>query len=354
MVRHALLGNSEGMGKADAMKKEINAIFPYDKLPMLLSAKGSGSGFLGPELNKFFSWILDFTASNAFAQAVVKTRFETIPRIAKAHITDFGNLGVTSFEGKDRNPRLDDLQVMLYAEYKNEPVIAEWLQREADKSANSSNLSVTVGIGCNSETTVLPDNIVSLHAAYSAGVIKAESQQKQSKFGKVYINQIKNEPYFTNIPKLIHVPSMDVLPVINDPSWQVRMKPGILEEMKREMGLAMPKETGGVFVGCANYKTKTIHVTELLKAPADSTANEVCFFRGVHGLPEAIGEINHLTGNQLGYIGEWHTHPFGPNQMSSTDAASIRKFKREFDGLPTPLPVFLMIITPTHILPYVY
>lgn len=354
MVRHALLGNSEGLGKADALKKEINAIFPYDTLPMLLSAKVSGTGFLNPELSKFFHWVLDFTASNSFAQAVTKTKFETIPRIAKAHITDFGNLGVTFFEGKGRNPRLDDLQVMLYAEYKTDPVIAEWLQREADNVAHPSNLSVTIGVGCNSETTVLPDNIVSLHAAYTASVIKAESQQEQSQDGKVYINQIKFEPYFTNIPKLIRVPPMDVLPVINHSSWQIRMKPGILEEMKREMGLAMPRETGGVFVGCANYKTKTIHVTELLKAPADSAANEVCFFRGVRGLPEAIGEANQSTGNQLGYIGEWHTHPFGPNQMSTTDAASIRKFKREFERLPTPLPVFLIIVTPTHILPYVY
>jgi hypothetical protein len=354
MVRHALLGYSEGLGKADALKREINAIFPYEKMPMLLSAKISGSGFLEAELNKFFHWILDFTASSAFSQTLVKTSFETTPRIVKSHITDFGNLGVTYFEGKDRNPRLDDLQVMLYAQYKTDPIIVDWLQREADNSLRSNNLSVTVGVGCNSETTVLSDDIVSLHAAYTAGVIKAESKLKQSEEGKVYINQIKSEPYFTNIPKLIHIPPLDVLPSINNPSWQIRMKPGIIEEMKREMGLAMPSETGGVFVGCANYKTKTIHVTDLLKAPGDSKANEVCFFRGVLGLPDTIREINHSTGNQLGYIGEWHTHPFGPNQMSTTDAASIRKFGSEFNILPTPLPVFLMIITPTHILPYVY
>ncbi len=107
-------------------------------------------------------------------------------------------------------------------------------------------------------------------------------------------------------------------------------------------------------MGCANYKTKTIHVTNLIKAPPDSTGNEVCFFRGVKGLPDSIGEINRLSGNQLGYIGEWHTHPFGPNQMSSTDAATVRKYKAEFNHLSTPLPVFLMIITPTHILPYVF
>jgi len=71
MVRHALLGNAEGLNKAEALKKEITALYPYEKLPLLLSVKASGSGFIDPELSKFFSWILDFTASNAFAQSLI-------------------------------------------------------------------------------------------------------------------------------------------------------------------------------------------------------------------------------------------------------------------------------------------
>jgi len=62
--------------------------------------------------------------------------------------------------------------------------------------------------------------------------------------------------------------------------------------MKREMGLAMPSETGGVFAGRVNFKTKTIHVTELIKAPSDSKGNAACFFRGVEGLPAKIAEIS--------------------------------------------------------------
>ena len=354
LVRNALLGNSEGLAKAHALKKEIKAIFPYEKMHLLLSAKNSGTGFLDPEISKFFSWILDFTASNAFTLTLVRTNFETKPRIVKAYITDFGNLGVVYFEGKDRNPRLDDLQVMLYAQYKDDTSIAEWLKREAENSDESNNLSITVGVGCNSETTVLSDDIVSLHSAYISCVIKSESQQTQTEEGKIYINELKHQPSFSNFPRMLSIPAMDVLTPINDPSWQIRMKPGILEIMKSEMGLALPSETGGVFVGCANYKTKTIHVIDLIKAPPDSHANPACFFRGVEGLPDAIKNINQSTGNQLGYIGEWHTHPFGPNQMSTTDAATVRKFKGEFSNLQTPLPVFLMIVTPTHILPFVY
>jgi integrative and conjugative element protein (TIGR02256 family) len=134
----------------------------------------------------------------------------------------------------------------------------------------------------------------------------------------------------------------------------MRFKPGILETMQEEMKLALPHETGGVMVGSANFKTKTIHVVELIKAPPDSKANPVCFFRGVDGLPESIEKVNELTGNQLGYIGEWHTHPEGPEEMSTTDLRTVIKFKKEFDNLTAPLPVFLMIITPDNILPFVF
>ena len=354
LVRHALLGNSVGLNKAAALKREIAAIYPHQNLSLLIAGKGSGAGFLKNELSEFFGWILDFTASDAFAQTLIRIQFDKPIRVVKAFITDFGNLGVIYVEGRDRNPRIDDLEVMLYAQYKNDPSISLWLGREAENFDQSNNLSITIGVGCNSETTVLADDIVSLHSAYIAGVIKTESQGEQLEDGRIYINEVRDKPFFANLPRMFSIPRMEVLRAINDESWQIRMKPGLLEAMKSEMGLAMPSETGGVFVGCANYKTKTIHVVDLIKAPPDSKANAVCFFRGVEGLPDAIREINQSTGNQLGYIGEWHTHPFGPNQMSSTDAATIRKFKGEFNGLQTPLPVFLMIVTPTHILPYVY
>jgi hypothetical protein len=353
LVRHALLGNSEGFNKAEALYKEIRALYPHDKLGLLRGAAVSAAGMLGSDLAKYFNWVLDFTASHAFSQSVVQAKFEAGTRIVRAFITDFGNLGMVCFEGKDRNPRIDDLQVMLYGQHERLPLVSSWLKRETE-AATANNLSITIGVGCNSETTVLSDDLVSLHAAYIASVIKSETQQEHAVNGKIFLNEIHHEPFFSNRQQLITVPPLDVFSAINNPEWQIRIKRGIIDEMKREMGLAMPSETGGVFIGCMNYKNKTIHVTELVKAPNDSKANAACFFRGVEGLPARIGEINAATGNQLGYIGEWHTHPFGPNTLSTTDAAAIRKFKKEFDSLQTQLPVFLMIVTPDNVLPYVY
>ena len=352
LVRHALLGNSEGLDKAIALKKEIAAVYPYEKLSLLIASKNSGMNCFTPELIKLFNWIFDFTASNAFFQVLVKAEPELNTRVCRAFITDFGNLGVLYFEGKQRNPRIDDLQVMLYAQFRKLEGVAAWLKRESE--TKGVNVTITVGVGCNSETTILADDIVSLHSAYFSGVIKTESNAQPTEKGRIYLNEIKTEPFFYNAPKLINVRPMIVVNALNDPSWQIRVKPGIIEIMKSEMGLAMPNETGGVFIGRSNYKTKTIHIVELIKAPPDSKANAVCFFRGIEGLPQAIAEVNDLTGNQLGYIGEWHTHPFGPNRLSNVDMDTVRRFKKDFDRLPTPLPVFLMILTPTDLLPYVF
>lgn len=354
LVRHALFGNAEGLNKAEALAKEISGIFPHQKIPLLLSSKFSGSLLIGPNLNEFYSWILDFTASNAFAQSLIMADLQKDTRVVKAFITDFGKMGIVFLEGNQRNPRMDDLQILLYARHNEHPFISNWLKREAENSAETNNLSITVGVGCNSETTVLADDLVSLHAAVTSAIIKTESQENQAEEGRIYVNVIQEKPFFASIPYVFKIPPLEVLSAVNDPSWQIRMRSGIIAELKKEMGLSMPSETGGVFCGRSDYKTKVIHVTQFIKAPKDSIANEVCFFRGIQGLPAAIKELNEATGNQLGYIGEWHTHPFGPDEMSTTDARALKKFKKEFSELPSPLPVFMMIITPTHILPYVY
>jgi hypothetical protein len=111
----------------------------------------------------------------------------------------------------------------------------------------------------------------------------------------------------------ITVAPFEVIQAINDPSWSIRFKAGILDQITIDAHKAKRKETGGVLVGIANYKTKTIHVVDLISAPPDSRANSVCFFRGHQGLPEQIDKVNMGSGGQLGYIGEWHSHPLGPN-----------------------------------------
>lgn len=351
LVRHALFSNSEGINKAIALKNEIRKLYPYEKLDKLEAFPVSAELFFDEELTKSIDWIFDFSASTSVLQSIAKGKLAKQIKICKAYISDFGNLGIMFFEGRNRNPRIDDLQVMLYAQYKNMPNISNWLKRE--KEAQQKNVSVNIGVGCNSETIVLSDDVVSLNAAYFSSVIKSESRNTKVN-GRIYLNKIQHEPCFSNSNDFIQIPELSVIEAINDPTWQIRLQAGIIENMKKEMGLAMPNETGGVLIGCANNKTKTIHVVELLRAPIDSNYSPGSFFRGIQGLPAAIQEINELSGMQLGYIGEWHSHPFGPNKLSNVDLNSVRNFKRDFEKNQTQIPVFLIVVTPTHFLPYVF
>lgn len=356
LVRHALLPESEGKNKAVAlMMTAMNMYRSEDIEDVNVGFQVSGDSFLNGLLSfykKDTKWLFDFTASEAFFQSLLLP-YEGMNhiQICRGNISNHGNLGILLFEGKDRNPRIDDLQYLLFAEYKENAMVKNWLQREAELAEKG--ISLMIGVGCNSETTTLADDTVSSHAAYFSRIIKKQVGSDHSAMGRIYLQHLNEEEGGVNTQHLIVEPLV-ITKAANNPLWEIRIKAGIIERMKAAMGIAMPHEIGGVFVGALNYKAKTIHVVDLIDAPPDSQSNPVCFFRGVEGLPEKVNDVNVYSGNQLGYIGEWHSHPFGPEGMSTVDAATVRNFKREFMGAENRLAVFLSILTPTQLLCYVY
>lgn len=353
MVRHALLPEYEGQNKANALASVINRLFSTENIQVSSLNNPNLIFSIGSEFIKDDDWVLDFTASNSFFTRLVLIDFLNKKNVVSTHISDFGDIGIFLREGNNRNPRIDDLKVILYSQFNSDPEISAWLKREQE-AVNDSNLTVSVGVGCNSETTVLSDEKVSLHAAIFASVIKKENFYFNKENGTVLTSRIQKGYEFGIKTTQLEVQPLDIFQAMNDATWSVRFKCGIVNRIKEEMKIAGTKETGGVFTGVANYKTKTIHVVGLISAPPDSEANSVCFFRGHQGLPDQVSAVVNGSGGQLGYIGEWHSHPKGPNGPSTTDIASVQKFKKEFDLLLTPLPVFLTIVTPDGVLPFVF
>ena len=349
MTRHALLGNQIGMNKATAIVEAINQIFP-DQKTGIHALETSGLFLIKSKLISL-KWLFDFTTSENVQNALINESILTTLNICRANISDLGDLGIMVIEGTERNPRIDDLQVYLYSLYDEMPKIQEWLKREDENAFRT--VSVNVGVGCNSETTILADDKISSHAAYFSAIIKRQMKNKSQK-GKIFLNRISDRQSYSIETNEIDVKPFIILRAVNDATWSIRFMDGIIERMTTQMNKAGKKETGGVFIGVVNYKTKTIHVTNLIDATSDSKSNPVCFFRGHKGLPEMIQSIREKSGNQLGYIGEWHTHPHGPNGLSETDMQTVRMFKSDFEKEVTPLPVFLTVLTSQYILPFVF
>jgi len=349
-VRHALFSNTVGDNKAKSLVKYINEMYSIEKSNLAISLPIDGELLLIPDILKQFFWLFDFTASPSFGNALVNMGTVEQVRVAKGYLSDSGNLGVFIIEGKNRSVRIDDAQQFMYYEAVRDEYIAGWLAREQEGSENKI---VSIGIGCNSETFILSDDVISMHAATFSRIIKKESAEHHSGNGKVYLSVIGEDSISHTVRKIL-IPEFESLTCRNDSHWVTRIRTGLLDEMRSLMNEALPNETGGVFIGSANFKTHTIHVVDFIKAPLDSKSNEVCFYRGVQGLPEEIYKINFASAGQVGYIGEWHTHPEGPEGMSAIDAASVLVFKKDFIKLPTPIPVFLMIITVTDVHVFIY
>ncbi|MDO3423479.1 ThiF family adenylyltransferase [Chryseobacterium sp. APV1] len=350
LVRHALFADSIGENKANALKKKINELYPDQETEVRSGVSFKDGLIYEKKTFEKYEWVFDFTASEAFFNKLSVLRSLSSCKIASASITDHGNLGLLYKEGVNRNPRIDDLQVYLHSSASDIPKISEWLNRE--QFENSNNLLVRVGIGCNSETTLLSDEKVSSHGAYFTGVLKREITSYTEE-GKIYIHRITDDNHYKIETEEMNIKPFDVYSAVNS-DWEIRFKNEILDYVKKQANKAGKSETGGVFLGQCNHKTKTIYVTDLLEAPSDSKGNSSIFLRGFKDLSNEIDLINKKTGGQIGYIGEWHSHPEGPDCLSSTDKQRVGEHKIELESLRTPLPVFLSIITPNGFYPYIF
>jgi hypothetical protein len=351
LARHSLFPQQVGKNKAIAIKDVAEEFYKFDDLKNLVPVPMNAELLIEPLL-KDANWFFDFTASKSFLNHNIKNIKDTSANICKATMLDNGKLGVLFVEGKSRNPRLDDLFVLNNDLYKQYPFISQYLQDEYDRSKQESTI-INVGVGCNSETTILSDEIVSIHSAAFYGVIKNEYERKNFKDnGYIFINRIDTENGFKIESSAFVIPPLITMTLHN--GWEVRMKPEIAIKMKSEMGIAMPYETGGIFIGTINKKNKTIHVIDMIPAPSDSESNEVTFYRGINNLPEEIDNIKRLSGQVFGYIGEWHSHPFGPNVLSLKDMKEVNKHLKEFKSLSNPMPLFIMLVTPDGLIPFIF
>lgn len=353
LVRHSSGAEYIGSNKAFALAESIKKMYPNEKLSLVDGPSFKSGYFEKKETFDKCNWVLDFTASETFFNKLVLTKSIEKPQLFSAGISDFGNLAVLLKEGKHRNPRVDDLQAYLYSKSISDKKISDWLKREQNALTNT-NLTVRVGVGCNSETTILSDEKISSHSSFIGAVLKREMTENLDGCGKIRLHRIFEDNGYNVESDTIEVKPFDVLTAINDSEWTIRFKAGLLGKMANVTTKAGNKETGGSFLGVVNYKTKTIHVTDLIDAAPDSEGNAICFYRGHEGLSQKIRKVVDYSGGQIGYVGEWHSHPKGPNHLSDVDMASVNKFKKELSELVTPLPVFLTLVAPAGILPYVF
>jgi integrative and conjugative element protein (TIGR02256 family) len=109
-------------------------------------------------------------------------------------------------------------------------------------------------------------------------------------------------------------------------AWTFRIDEAVLNAMRGYREEHLPRETGGVLVGNFDTYRRVCSVVTAMPSPPDSEEWPTCYIRGVSGLKAAISECELLTGGQVGYVGEWHSHPnFCSVRPSDDDRAAHRQ-----------------------------
>ena len=349
IVRHDLFMESSGQNKAKAVIEKIKAF--QDDNSSLVYHTGSLFNY-DQDLLKEYSWLIDTSASLNVQNWLVNSKLNIVPNRARAEIAFKGNLGFLYIEGKNQNPRIDDLVNYIYYLGIRNTIISSWLVEENRKKEGHDYDIVDIGIGCNSPTVIMSNDSMSFHASIFSKILNNEYDRKVIKEqGLINISFISKDGFTINSDSLL-IPQLKVFSCCNNSSWEIRMVDTVLNKMNREAKKFRRRETGGIFIGICNYKTKTIHVFDTITAPSDSKHSPVYFYRGIENLPEQVKYIKEITGGMIGYIGEWHTHPMGLDSLSGVDMAAVEELKPLNDKYP--IPTFISILSKEKYLPYVF
>jgi integrative and conjugative element protein (TIGR02256 family) len=351
LVRFGLLGDIVGQFKTTALSEEIQSLFKKEKSSLnVTDIPINGMKYLSiPSKIEEIGRIIDCTASNAFAYFLADSFKSKSKQVFRCEIAKGGSLGILKKEGLSRSPRLDDLNIYLLDRGIDDPYISTWLKENVQNKEMKrfEYEDLTIGIGCNSVTLKLSDDVISLHSAYFSIGIK-----RLSKMDEGVIQLLKVEADNNITTETIVVPSFRDVRFKNNQVWRIRINSDIYNQLLQEYSTNKPNETGGLLVGRIDPRRNLVYITRNIGAPSDSIKKPYLFTRGVDQVPEILQNIRQKTGDTIDYVGEWHTHPNDSTVLSSTDMDAVNELREKLDKIP--YPTIIILVTKNKITPYIF
>jgi integrative and conjugative element protein (TIGR02256 family) len=307
LARHALYEDcsKDYVFKATAQQKVINQIFnapgaksiPKDLQEIDLSTLSQNN------------YIIDCSASGIVLDYLSSYKFE-ITRVIRCELALNGQLGFVFICNKEQNPSLSDMRLQLiYAAVTNSK-ISQWLRESAQNKSDFAHQEFSIGFGCSSDTMILDDATINVHAGTSAAIIKNLSETDEA---KIIVNIFNCENFSENATFEIPCEKFEIHTVGD---WIVKITDKKEAELK-SMAKARA-ETGGILIGNIDKRKKVIIITDYY-IPEDNQESVGGLVRGSKGIKEHIDNLVKNTAGVISYVGEWHTHPRNSTDRSLTD-----------------------------------
>ena len=339
LSRHVLFYDSVLKNKAYEMESVTNLMYYHEQSKAEASHKIIKSILEDADVisKRKPDYLLDFTASKVVHNQLVN--IEKRPTAISAAIFDNGKFGLLLCEGNGGGVRLDDLMVTVFAQYKTDPFVSDYLMREKGLSNEPASL-LNVGLGCNSETFILADDVISLYAASMSITIKNIFAGNHADGGCWM--------YMTDTDGCLKVQKIEVpqFYCYDMDTWKVRISDQVVKDIVDLAEEAGINETGGYLLGQCNLKTNTIHVMDTIEAPEDTIHRGDYLVLGKAGIRKKLSQVERRSGATFGYVGEWHSHPNGPNEFSVVDYNEFANKAEEMKADGTTKPILEVLVTP--------
>jgi hypothetical protein len=302
LARHALLIADTGAPKAFALAQQMGAL-----LDETCTAARCDVTNIGPECAEQMS--AQFAAAEIIIDAsasVSVSRFlsdmpDALGRRLCAFFNPAGTAVVLLVENADRSITLRDLEAQYHNFLLSEPSLAYHLK--------TNQPGVRYSGSCRALTNRIPATRAALLSALAARGI-SDSLRDDGSTIRIWTTTEEGEVRLTK-RNGASVQRMQL------GSWSVTYDHELLRTLSEHRARRLPNETGGVLLGIIDVSRRSIHVAHAMPQPTDSRGSITGFERGVVGLVDAVTDMAKASLHQLGYVGEWHSHPAGSSVLPS-------------------------------------
>jgi hypothetical protein len=327
-ARHAMF-MGVGFPKAIILTEHLHYIMPNDhELECIVTDVLNPEKDIAEKLNhqlKDAELILDLSASINVARYLSHQSTYSGRRIS-LFLNPSGSDLVCLAEDVERRISLDQLEVQYYRAILENTELANHLN-------NSKRLRY--GQTCRDLSATIPQDYVALFAGIGSRAVHKLCDQPNAAICIWSLNP--NDLSVHSIsPHPLQMKQMQL------GEWRLLTDNKLIDKVFKQRTNSLPKETGGILIGAWDKEHKIVYVIDIIPAPFDSVERETTFIRGHQGLSDQVRVIEEKTNWELGYVGEWHSHPNGVSCLPSTDDLEILTWLERHMG-EVGLPSLMMI-----------
>ena len=291
IVRHSLGEFAIGELKAPALERMSHIATPHNPVEHAFAEDVLAVESNEEMLSTFrdADLILDVSTSIAVARYLGRT-LNVPARRATLFLSPNGRDAVMLMEDAERAWSLDALEAQYYRAVLTDARLNVHIRREG---------YVRHSDGCRDVTARIGQDDVALASALLARQVRNADDEALAAIWQ-------QEP--DGAVRRVEVPLYEVIRR-KCGDWVILLDGGLLNRVESLRSGRLPRETGGVLIGYFDVPYRHVYLVDALPAPVDSEEHRDSFIRGYASLPEELREIESRTGGQVGYVGEWHSHP---------------------------------------------